>query len=136
MLRKWSVLIVSGHLETRRILYRMLDGMSVDVTSCMSLSQAEEVLSHQEIELVFCHETLPDGSFRELLNSKSQWKKIPKVVVTFRVGEWPEYLEALRLGVFEVIPIPLNPTDVELAVIRALRPEPQTSQQPVFRMAS
>ena len=41
----------------------------------------------------------------------------------FHLGEWTEYMEALRLGVFEVISSPLHPTDVELAVIRAMRDE-------------
>jgi len=45
----------------------------------------------------------------------------PRIVVLFSIGEWAEYLEALQLGVFEVISTPVHPTDVELAVIRAIR---------------
>jgi hypothetical protein len=35
--------------------------------------------------------------------------------------EWEEYLEALRLGAEEVLRCPLQPTDIDLALIHALR---------------
>jgi hypothetical protein len=36
-------------------------------------------------------------------------------------GEWDEYLEALHLGAEEVLRCPLQPTDVDLALIHAMR---------------
>jgi DNA-binding NtrC family response regulator len=83
------------------------------------------MLSKQRIELVFCDERLSDGSFRDLLRANQAWIGRPRIVVIFRVGEWAEYLEALQLGVFEVISSPLHASDVELAVIRAIRDEDQ-----------
>jgi hypothetical protein len=35
-------------------------------------------------------------------------------------GEWEEYLEALHLGAAEVIRCPLQPTDVDLALIHTM----------------
>jgi len=103
----------------------MLEGMSVNVFSCSTLIQIGELLSKQKIELIFCDESLSDGSFRDLLRANHTWMGKPRIVVIFSTGEWAEYLEALQLGVFEVISAPLHPTDVELAVIRAIRDEDQ-----------
>ncbi len=99
----------------------MLEGMSVNVFSCSTLNQTGELLSKQKIELVFCDESLSDGSFRDLLRASHAWMGKPLIVVLFSIGEWAEYLEALQLGVFEVISTPVHPTDVELAVMRAIR---------------
>jgi len=111
-------------MTNRSALVHMLEGMSVNVFACSTLNQIEEVLSKQKIALVFCDESLSDGSFRDLLRA-NQLRGRPRIVVIFRVGEWAEYLEALQLGVFEVISTPVHPTDVELAVIRAIRDEDQ-----------
>jgi DNA-binding NtrC family response regulator len=127
MLRRWDVLVACAEMKNRNALIRMLEGMSVSVFACSTLSQAEELLSKQKFELVFVDEVLADGSFRNLLHESQAWIGKPHIVVIFRAGEWTEYLEALQLGAFEVISSPLHPTDVELAVIRALRDEQQES---------
>ena len=44
-----------------------------------------------------------------------------RFVVMLCTGEWEEYLEALRLGAEEVLRCPLQPTDVDLALIHAMR---------------
>ena len=126
MLRRWDVLVACSEMN-RNALVHMLEGMSVSVFPCSTLSQAEEVLSRQKIELVFCDESLSDGSFRDLLRANQAWVGRPHIVVIFQLGEWTEYLEALQLGVFEVISSPLHPTDVELAVSRAMRDEVRES---------
>ena len=44
-------------------------------------------------------------------------------MVTSRESDWDEYLEAIRLGAFDVIASPCRPTDVEWMVIQARRDE-------------
>jgi DNA-binding NtrC family response regulator len=125
MLRQKDVLVACTDMSNRSALVHMLEGMSVNVFSCSTMNQISDVLSKQKVELVFCDENLSDGSFRDLLRAKQPWMGRPRIVVIFRVGEWAEYLEALQLGVFEVISTPVHSTDVELAVIRAIRDEDQ-----------
>src|SRR6266853_2762430 len=125
MLRQTHALVACADMKNRSALVHMLEDMSVNVFSCSALNQIEEVLSKQKIALVFCDEILSDGSFRDLLRANKHGMGRPRIVVIFRVGEWAEYLEALQLGVFEVISTPVHPTDVELAVIRATRDEDQ-----------
>ena len=121
MLRRWDILVACAEMRNRNALIHMLEGMPVTVFSCSTLSQANEVLSSHKIELVFCDKTLSDGSFRDLLRANQAWIGIPRIVVIVHVGEWAECMEALQLRAFEVISSPLHPTDVELAVIRAMR---------------
>jgi DNA-binding NtrC family response regulator len=62
-------------------------------------AQAEEVLSKQTVDLVFCDEQLPDGSYDKLIHSNHWDHRIPRVVVTTRTGEWELYFEAVKKGV-------------------------------------
>lgn len=121
MLKRWDVLVACAEMRNRNALIHILEGMSVGVFSCSTLSQAMEVLSSRKIELVFCDENLSDGSFRGLLRANQGWIGRPRVVAIVHFGEWAEYQDALQSGICEVISSPLHPTDVELAVIRAMR---------------
>jgi DNA-binding NtrC family response regulator len=114
-----GVLVASSQLENRRALIEVLEGLSADVTSSSSIEQASEVLAKQPIELVFCDDELPDGSYRDLLPGARHRQQGIRVVVITRTGEWEEYLEAMRLGAFDFIRGPMHPTDVELVVSRA-----------------
>jgi two-component system, NtrC family, response regulator AtoC len=116
-----AVLVTSSHLEPRRTLVHMLEDLGVNTFTTSSLAEACDVLEHQSVALVFCDESLQDGSYRNMLQIMRECDKSPHVVVTSRTGEWPEYLEAVKLGAFDLIQYPYMPTDVELNVIRALR---------------
>jgi DNA-binding NtrC family response regulator len=119
MPENWNVLVASSCMEDRTSLLHILDGLSLNVISCTALDQVQEVLSRQEIPLVFCDERLTDGGYRDLLTSEAGRK--PRVVVTIRTGEWDGYLDVMRRGAFDALRFPLQPTDVELVVLRAMR---------------
>lgn len=126
--RHVHALLVSPRLEVRKPLLQVLEAFSTDVVCCSNLAQAEEVLSTQSFEVVFCDEFLPDGSYADLIHPNHFENKIPRVIVATRVGEWELYLEALRRGAFDVVRAPFPPTDVEMTVIRALREEETLSR--------
>jgi DNA-binding NtrC family response regulator len=120
-LRRIRALLVSPDMDVRRTLVRTLEALSADVIVCATRAQAEEVLSRQAVEIVFCDEHLSDGSYCELIHSFGPDGEIPHIVVITRTGEWELYFEATRKGAFDVIRSPWYATDVELAVIRACR---------------
>jgi len=130
--RHIRVLIVSPNMEVRRSLLRTLEALSTDVVVCVTRAQAEEVLSTQTVEIVFCDEHLPDGSYCDLIRPSHCGHRTPHVVVTTRTGEWELYFQAMTKGAFDVIRSPWYATDVELAVIRALR----EADQPVASRAA
>jgi DNA-binding NtrC family response regulator len=125
----WDVLVASSDMEERRNLVRIFEGLSMNVISCNGMSQAAEVLSRQPVDLVFCDDSLSDGSYRDLLTTKKNRLNAPRVVVTSRTWEWEEYLEAMRLGAFDVVRRPWQPTDVEMVVLLAMREDMHSREQ-------
>jgi DNA-binding NtrC family response regulator len=119
--RQVRVLVASPQLKVRQVLIRARGRLSADVISCSTRTQAEEVLARQEVDLIFCDEYLPDGSYSDLIHSNHWNHKIPRVVVAMRHGDWDLYFEALRKGAFDITRSPWHPTDVEMILIRALR---------------
>lgn len=120
-LQRIRALLVSPDMDVRRPVVRTLEALSVDVIVCSTRAQAEEVLSRQAVEIVFCDEHLPDGSYCDLIRSFGPDGEIPRVVLITRAGEWELYFEATSKGAFDVIRSPWYATDIELAVIRACR---------------
>ena len=114
-------LVVSFELEIRKPLLRTLESLKADVVVCSRVEQAEEVLGRDPIDVVFCDEHLPDGSYVNLLEANHGHNKIPRLVVTTRQGDWNLYFEAVAKGAFDVIRCPCQPTDVEMTLIRVLR---------------
>jgi DNA-binding NtrC family response regulator len=129
-LQRTRALLVSPDMEVRRPLLRTLEALSADVIVCSTRAQAEEVLSTQTVEIVFCDEHLPDGSYCDLIHSFDSDRRIPRVVVTTRTGEWELYFQATTKGAFDVIRSPWYATDVEMAVIRALREQDHAAFTP------
>ena len=119
MCDSWIVLVVSDRLENRRALTRILDSLPVSVIASWTLAQAQKVLARQEVNIVFCDEILPDGTYRDLLSMRSFSK--PCVVVTAQTSEREDRHEAVVQGAFDVLRYPPEPTDVEFVVIRAAR---------------
>ena len=129
-MQRTRALLVSPDMEVRRPLLRTLEALSADVIVCSTRGQAEEVLSTQRVEIVFCDEHLPDGSYCDLIHSFDSDHRIPRVVVTTRTGEWELYFQATTKGAFDVIRSPWYATDVEMAVIRARREQDHAAFSP------
>src|SRR5215471_18349686 len=129
MTTEWDLLIVSPRLETKRQLLGILKGLPVSTFTASTVAQAREALASHYFQLIFSEENFADGSYRDLLNLIHVSNLKTSLVLMLCTGEWEEYLEGLRSGADEVIRCPLQPTDVELSLIRASRreePSPNT----------
>ncbi len=121
-----AVLVVSARLENKKALLRILNDLPVDVFTVTTQAQAREVLAQRAISIVFCEERVPDGTYLDLLaHTLTRHESVQFIVMLF-AGEWTHYAEALRFGASEVVRCPLLPTDVELALIHAMRKHPHT----------
>jgi DNA-binding NtrC family response regulator len=118
------ILIVSCRPDNRKMLMRVFDGLPIDSYSAPSIEQAKEALRLRSFSVVFCEERLSDGTYNDLLREVRANSEEIRFVVMLCTGEWEEYLEALRLGAEEVLRCPLQPTDVDLALIHAMRGAP------------
>lgn len=118
--RDWRVLVVSSALDNRNALTGALRGLVGNIFVASTIKQAREVLASTAVDIIFCEESLPDGSYRHLLEPVvSEGTAI--FVVTLRTGEWNEYLEAMRLGATDVLRCPVQATEVGLVLVRAGR---------------
>ena len=121
MQEETDVLIVSTRMDTRKKLVRALEGLPVSTFCVSTIAQALEVLSSHPFAIVFCDELISDGSYRELLAAVRGASGTSRFILMLGTGEWKEYLEALRLGITEVLRSPLQTPDIDIALIHALR---------------
>jgi two-component system response regulator PilR (NtrC family) len=115
------ILVVSCRPENRKMLMRVFEGLPINSYSAPTIEQAREALRLRPFSVVFCEERLSDGTYADLLADVRTSSNDVRFVVMLCTGEWEEYLEALRLGAEEVLRCPLQPTDVDLALIHAMR---------------
>ena len=122
-----QILVVSPELEHRRTLAAILQRDGWDTLCASKVSDVEEVLARTNVNLVFCDRRLADGSYRDVLTLTRSLNRTVRVVVTSRLADWDEYLEALHHGAFDLIASPCQPTDVVWAIIQAKREEQDRS---------
>jgi DNA-binding NtrC family response regulator len=116
-----QILVVSSELENRRALTAILEQEGWDTLCASKVSECEEALAAHNVTLVFCDRRLADGSYRDVLALTRSLPRNVRVVVTSRLADWDEYLEALHYGAFDLIASPCQPTDVAWAIIQAKR---------------
>lgn len=126
--RHVSALVVSPELDVRKPLLRTLECLQIETIVCSSRAQAEVILCSEAVDIIFCDDRLPDGSYSDLVHVRRLGKTVPRVVVTTRTGDWDLYFAALDQGAFDVIQCPCYPKDVEMTIVRLLTEE---SPQPL-----
>ena len=124
MIKGVEVLIVSSRLETKRILLQILDGLPLNVYCAGTVEQAVDALEKHGINVVVSDEHLSDGTYHDILALTIDRLPKTQLIVLLTTGGFAEYREAMQLGVKEVVRSPFQPTDIELALIRAMRNQP------------
>jgi two-component system response regulator PilR (NtrC family) len=119
----WDILIASSDLEGRRALSNILAQLGVDPLTTSTIRGCKEILATERVGLIFCDRILADGNCFDLLNASRNGRTKTRIVVTSSIADWDEFLEAMRLGAFDVIASPCRSTDVEWMIIQALRYE-------------
>jgi two-component system NtrC family response regulator len=118
MQHPFKILIVHADAAARESWQRALRLTGVEPVFVTSLRAARAVLRREPVGMVFCESHVADGSFRELLSAVKN-KRLP-LVVTSRVENTGEYLEAMRLGAFDYVAAPIRRTEIEYIVHHAL----------------
>jgi DNA-binding NtrC family response regulator len=121
---KAEILVIASDPETRKALSSILQSEGLNSLHASQLSEGRALLADKSVGLVFCERRLADGTYLDLLPvAQSGRRKVP-VVVTSRLADWDEYLEALRHGAVDLIPSPFKPSDVSSAIAQARRETP------------
>jgi len=116
-----QILIVSSELENRRALNAILCQEGYETICASRVSECQEALQTQNVSLVFCDRRLSDGSYRDVVAAMRASRQHIRVVVTSRLADWDENLDALHHGAFDLITSPCQPTNVLWAIVQARR---------------
>lgn len=120
MSKPWETVVAISDLENRRRLAKILGQFGLDAMCVSTVGQCRELLDKGEVGLVFCGQFFPDGDYRAVLSASRQCNEGPSVILaSVRTPAIAD--EAIRLGAFDQVGIPLRPTDVEWTVIKAQR---------------
>ena len=122
-----QILIVASELENRRALNEILHKEGHETICASRVSECLEALQTQNVFLIFCDRRLSDGNYRDVVNATRTTRPHAKVVVTSRLADWDEYLDALHHGAFDLIASPCQPTDVLWAIVQARREDHERS---------
>lgn len=128
-----QILIVSSELENRRALNQILSKEGHETICASRVSECQEALQTQKISLVFCDRRLSDGNYRDVVAATRAARQQARVIVTSRLADWDEYLDALHNGAFDLIASPCQPTDVLWAIVQARR---EDQEHPGFAAAA
>ena len=113
---KPDILVIASDPETRKALSSILQTEGLKSVHASQLSEGRALLASQPVGMVFCERHLADGSYLDLLPAAQTKAGSVPVVVTSRLADWDEYLEALRHGAVDLIPSPCKKSDVTSAL--------------------
>jgi DNA-binding NtrC family response regulator len=118
---KPDILVIASDPETRKALSSILQTEGLKSVHASQLSEGRALLASQPVGMVFCERHLADGSYLDLLPAAQTKAGSVPVVVTSRLADWDEYLEALRHGAVDLIPSPCKKSDVTSALAQVRR---------------
>jgi DNA-binding NtrC family response regulator len=128
----WQIVIASSDVQDRRPMVNILVTQGLDPIVAASVAECRDSMAQENVGLIFCARSLADGDYRDLLVAARAGKRRTRIVLTARITDWDEYLEAMRLGAFDVISAPCRPTDMEWMILQALRDEHARTRQITF----
>jgi DNA-binding response OmpR family regulator len=117
----YPVSIASSEIENRNAIRAILAEDGLNTIYATTVKETQETLANTPVSIVICDRQLRDGSFKELLHLAKKERPEVLVVVTSRTDDWKENVAAKQVGAFEVIPSPCQRSNLEWAVITALR---------------
>ena len=126
----WPVLIVSPDRENCRTIASILDGWGLDILCAATVAHARRILLQRSVSMVFSEDCLSDGNYRDVLRAAKLGNPSAHVVVTSRRFD-PDFYKQSSVappGTVEVIPCPCYLSDVQWAIVHAMRKAPLTAQ--------
>ena len=120
MLKIPNGLVVSSDEQVRRSLAEILVQCELAPLFSPSVAATRPVLSGRKVFIVLCQNFVVDGEYGDIVKMVSQSDTNVPVIVVSRTGDWPEYLTAIRAGVFDYLAYPPIAGELERIVRNAL----------------
>lgn len=113
-------LVVSSDEQVRRSLAEILVQCELAPLFSSTVAESRMVLSRRKVFIVICHNFLIDGEYDDIVKIASQPGTNVPIIVISRTGDWPDYLTAIRAGVFDYLAYPPIAGELERIVRNAL----------------
>jgi len=122
---KARILSVSANRDDHLALNRMIDHKFWELRTARTCRSAVRRLD-RNIAVIFSECSLPDGTWKDILNRIVQMDKPPQLIVTSRLADAYICSEVINLGGFDVLAKPLDEWEVRrtLAAASRFRTEP------------
>ena len=129
------MLLVAPETDERFALQAILQSAECRMFICGRCRDAFDLI--QFASVVICEDSLPDGSWREVLRTLQTLGRSPALIVTSRLADNRLWVEVLNLGGHDVLAHPLRAQEVMMAVRSAHRQwrsgaEADTCQRPAL----
>lgn len=118
-----KALVISAHEENRAALSDALAAEGFVPALCSSMIDAHKFLQNDDIGIVLCDDCVSDGCLKNVVAEVANRREPIPVIAVSRTGEWHEYLEALRIGAFDYLSLPLRHDELDRVLGSALRKE-------------
>ena len=115
------VLIVSAESSHGEVLATVSRYCGLRPTLCMTVDGAKDLLARKRFAAVLCEDTLPDGSFRDIIQEGARLTAGTPVIVLSRLDDWESYTIALSAGASDYLAFPPYAGEVEQALERVGR---------------
>jgi len=123
-----EVLVVSSDDEVRRNLAGIVGLCGLEPVLCVTVADSRAVLTRYPICVVVCEDQLADGNYRDLVEAVERSTANAPVIVVSRLGDWNEYLNAVRAGAFDYIGLPPRRGEIAWAIENALNERARPNQ--------
>lgn len=98
-----------------------VEELPVNVFAAETLTEAREVLSEQSISAVFCEARVSDDRYLDLLTFARAKQQSIQFVVLLGPRDWSAYMNSRGFAAAKAVRWPLQPVDIESALIHAMR---------------
>lgn len=122
-----KALVISASEENRTTLSETLAADGFVPLLCGSMPDARNFLKNDDIAIVFCDDCLSDGCLKNVIAEVGNRRRPVPVIAVSRTGEWDEYFEALHMGAFDYLSLPLRRDELDRVLASALGKERPTS---------
>ena len=115
-----SVLVVSADLHVQGTFSDVLSDSGLPLTVARTAAEAQEILTHLPVCVVFCSDELLNGGFDQLLlPTLRASKRIPLIVIS-RLNDWERCREFMQRGALDYVLYPFGKVEVERIVSNAM----------------
>jgi DNA-binding NtrC family response regulator len=129
MTMRWRLLAICS-AENWQVVESAMTNWSMEVTWCATVQKARRRLRRGNYGLVFCEGRLSDGTYKDVIQLLGPKLGQTRVIVLSDVHKEDCFDEAIKMGVFDLIPASFNRTDVQWIFMHAIQGHPRRQTIP------